>query len=319
MSEQVNDSVLKALDSEDANVLKAACLMAGQLDIKEAERGLLKALGHKAWQVKEAAAKALGLMGAKSAVPYLRRLLKASESDLRQKMLIAAANRATVLPEGSDEEHPQVLRAAAVALNRLNPDVTQSALQAALASDQASLLSAAMAGLANLEAQPGRERMVELLSNPDAGIRRAAAACLGRLRETAALSGLVGLLQDGESGVRKEALIALNHIKDRRALGAMCDAMADSDAEVRRVAAIALGNTRMDKPELTAPLVVGLRDRSAEVRKACLSALANMKASGALKEIAGLLADNSEDVSHQAALTVATLEQALERPEYKEQ
>lgn len=317
MSQEVAQAVLKALDAEDANVLRAGCLMAGLTGLAEAERALIKALSHKVWQVKAEAARALGLLGSKGAVPFLRRLLKASDGELRQKMLAAAASREKAPAEGSDDEHPEVLRQAAIALNRINPNATQDALLAALASDQASLLSAAMAGLANLESEAGRERMVELLGHSDPGLRRAAAACLGRLRESSAVGKLVELLGDGDAGVRKEALIALNHIKDVRALGQMGDAMEDKDPEVRRVAAIALGNTRMDKPELVDPLVAGLRDRQAEVRKACLSALANMKAGEALEAAAALLADTSEDVARQAAITVTVLEQARERPEYK--
>ncbi len=317
MNQDMTQPVLKALEAEEANILRAGCLMAGQQEIYEAERPLIKALGHKAWQVKAEAARALGRLGSKGAVPYLRRLLKASEGELRQKMLAAAASREKAPAEGSDDEHPEVQRQAAIALNRINPKTTQDALLAALASDQASLLSAAMLGLANLEAEAGRERMVELLGHADPGLRRAAAACLGRLREPAAVEKLVELLADDDAGVRKEALIALNHIKDVRALGQMCEALRDQNPEVRRVAAIALGNTRMDRPDLVEPLVTGLRDRQAAVRKACLSALANLKAGEALEAAAALLADTNEEVSRQAAITVTVLEQARERPEYK--
>lgn len=316
MADNVNQIVLESLDSEDPNILRAACQMAGVLEVGQAERGLLKALGHQAWQVQAEAARALGRIKAAGALPYLRRLLKASDSELRAKMLAAAAGKGKPPSDDTEETHPEVASAAAVAINQLSPKVTQEALMAALGSDQATLLSAAMVGLANLESDAGSQRMIELLGNGDAAIRRTAAACLGKLREKEAVPKLVELLDDADAAVRKEAVIALNHIKDRRALGALGDCLGDKDAEVRRVAAIALGNTRLRQEELVQPLVKGLRDRDANVRKACLSALANLKAAEALEAAAELLKDTNEDVARQAGVTVVVLGQLRDKPEY---
>jgi HEAT repeat protein len=316
MADNVTQIVLESLDSEDPNILRAACHMAGVLELGKAERGLLKAVGHKAWQVQAEAARALGRIKAAGALPYLRRLLKASESELRGKMLAAAAGKGKPPSDDESETHPEVAHAAAVAINQLDSKVTQDALLAALGSDQATLLSAAMVGLANLESTAGSERMVELLENADAAIRRTAAACLGKLRAKEAVPKLVELLENEDAAVRKEAVIALNHIKDRRALGAMGDCMGDKDAEVRRVAAIAMGNTRLRQEELVQALIKGLRDRDANVRKACLSALANLKAEEALEAAAGLLKDTDEEVSRQAGVTVVVLGQIREKPDY---
>ena len=317
MADNVTQIVLESLESEDPNILRAACHMAGMLELSQAERGLLKAIGNKAWQVQAEAARALGRIKAAGALPYLRRLLKASESELRGKMLAAAAGKSKPPSDDENETHPEVAYAAAVAINQLDSKVTQDALLAALGSDQATLLSAAMVGLANLESASGNQRMVELLGNGDAAIRRTAAACLGKLREKEAVPKLVELLEDDDAAVRKEAVIALNHIKDRRALGAMGDCLEDKDAEVRRVAAIALGNTRLRQEELVQPLVKGLRDRDANVRKACLSALANLKAGEALEAAAELLKDTDEEVSRQAGVTVVVLGQIREKPDYE--
>lgn len=317
MADNMTQVVLESLDSEDPNILRAACYMAGALGLAQAERGLLKALGHKAWQVQAEAARALGRIGAAGALPYLRRLLKASDAEMRSKMLAAAAQKGKAPAEDGDDTHPEVAHAAAVAINQLNPKITQDALLAALGSDQAALLSAAMVGLANLESEAGSKRMVELLNNSDVAIKRAAAACLGKLREKNAVPNLVELLEDSDPGVRKEAVIALNHIKDRRALGALGDCLADSDAEVRRVAAIALGNTRLPQEELVEPLMKGLKDRDAKVRQACLSALANLKAAQALEASAELLKDSHEEVARQAGVTVVMLGIAKEKPDYQ--
>ncbi|MBI4799763.1 MAG: HEAT repeat domain-containing protein [Desulfarculus sp.] len=317
MAQDLDTTILETLEKEDPNLVRAACILSGLRGLNQAERGLLKALGHKAWQVQAEAAKALGLIGSKGAVPYLRRVLKASDADLRQKMLTAAADTGKAAAEpGGDEAHPEARRAAAVALNRIEPAITQDALLAALGADQPALLGAAMAGLANLESPVGRERMVELLSHADPGVRKNAAACLGRLRETKALAGLLALVNDPDKEVRKEAAIALNHIKDRQGIGPLASLMDDGEAEVRRVAAIALGNTKSREPILVQALLRGLNDHEAAVRLASLSALANLRAAGALEQAAALLGDTHEAVARQAAVTVSALAMARERPDY---
>jgi HEAT repeat protein len=316
MAQDLDTMILETLDKEDPNLVRAACIMSGLRGLAQAERGLLKALGHKAWQVQAEAAKALGLIGSKGAVPFLRRVLKATDADLRQKMLTAAAETAKTAEPAGDEPHHEVRRAAAVALNRIEPSTTQDALLGALGADQPALLGAAMAGLANLESPVGRERMVELLSHADPGVRKNAAACLGRLRETKALAGLLALLSDADKDVRKEAAIALNHIKDRQAIGPLAGLMDDADGEVRRVAAIALGNTKSREPILVQALTRGLNDREASVRQACLSALANLKATSALEAAAALLGDTHEAVARQAAVATSALALARERPDY---
>lgn len=318
MGKDLKEIILETLDQEDPNIVRAACVMSGQLGLEEAQRGLVKQLAHKAWQVQAEAAKALGKLGpaAAGAVPYLRRIIKASESDLRQKVLANAALTPRSTPPDGDETHPEVLRSAAVALAHIEPKVAQEALLAALASDNTSLLEAAMAGLANLEATQGRERMVELLSHADASVRRVAAAAAGKLRERSALAGLLRLLGDDDANVRKEAVIALNHIKDSQAIGPLTSVMEDADPGVRRTAAIALGNTKRRDPELVACLVKALADNNAEVRQAALSALANLKAASALEQAAQLMGDTHEAVSKQAAIAVTALATAKERPDY---
>jgi len=109
MAADLEKVVLDALDSEDPNLLRAACYLAGEMGLERAERGLIKALGHKAWQVQAEAARALGRIGSKGALPFLRRLLKASEGDLRQKVL-AAAGAKPGAGDDSEETRPEVLR-----------------------------------------------------------------------------------------------------------------------------------------------------------------------------------------------------------------
>ncbi|ADK84488.1 PBS lyase HEAT domain protein repeat-containing protein [Desulfarculus baarsii DSM 2075] len=316
MADNLEKIVLDALDAEEPNILRAACLLSGSMGLKEAERGLIKALGHKAWQIQAEAAKSLGLLLLPGALPFLRRLLKASDADLRQKVLAAAAGAKEPPSEAGDETHPEVRKAAAVAISRIQPGVAQEALRAALASGQANLMGAAMSGLANLEVTDIAQNVIELTANEDVAVRRAAAACLGRLREIKAVPRLVQLLQDSDAGVRKEAVIALNHIKSRDALAPLAACLDDNDAEVRRVTAIALGNTRLRLNEIVQPLIHALRDRDASVRQAALMALSNIKAPEALEAAASLLADTHDEVRKQAGATTVVLAFAKERPEY---
>ncbi len=78
------------------------------------------------------------------------------------------------------ETNPELLKQAAIALNRIAPETTEQALLAALSSPQPNLVSAALAGLANLESEAGAPRVLELLESQDAPLRRLAAACVGQ-------------------------------------------------------------------------------------------------------------------------------------------
>ena len=316
MAEDLNGIVLSCLDVEDPNILRAACIMAGNLQLQEAERALLKALNHKAWQVQMEAIRALGRLGSQGALPYLRRMLKASDADIRQKVLTGAAGPVKGAAPDADELNPEVRRAAAIAINRLNPKIAQDALIAALATDQPTLLSAAMTGLANLECYDVLNRMIELLDNDDASVRKGAAASLGKLRAEAATDKLMNMVQDADSEVRKEVIIALNHIKNKKALPYIAQAMDDDNPDVRRVAAIALGNAQSKDTQVVLPLVNGLQDRDASVRQACLSSLSNLKVGKALDLSCQLLRDTHEAVARQAAMTVVVLSQYRERPDY---
>ena len=314
MSQSLEKTVLESLEKEEPNILKAACLMAGILGLQQAERGLIKALGHKAWQIQAEAAKALGLLRAKGARPFLRRILKATDADLRQKVLAAAAGQ---LKDEAQETNPELFRQAAIALNRIDPATAEQALSAALSTDNPQLITAALAGLANLRSEGANEKVMELLESDQPAMRSLAAAAAGKLLLREATPGLARLLQDDEAPVRKEAVIALNHIKDARAIGPLTSLLEDSSADVRRVVAIALGNTKSKSPEMVEALVAGLNDHDAQVRQACLSALANLKADTALEKAAALLADSNEQVAKQAAITVSNLALAREKPDYQ--
>jgi HEAT repeat protein len=315
MTDDLSSVVLTALEAEDPNVLRAACVMAGNLKLAQAERALLKILNHKAWQVQMEAVRALGRLDSQGALPFLRRMLKASDNDIRQKVLTAAAG---AKGGGDGEElNPEVRRALAIAINRLNPKIAQDALWQAMDSDQPTLLTAAVAGLANLDCLAASESMIELLDNENPAVRKGVAAGLGKLREEKAVGQLIDLLQDQEAEVRKEAIIALNHIKDKRALPHIARAMEDIDPEVRRVCAIALGNAQSKIEQIVKPLLKGLADRDPSVRQACLSSLGNLKVGAALEACCSLLGDTHEAVARQAGVTVVALAQYRDRPDYE--
>jgi HEAT repeat protein len=317
MTEELESAVLAALEIEDPNILRAACIMAGRMKLSQAERALLKGINNKAWQVQMEAVKALGCLGAKGALPYLRRALKASDADIRQKVLAGAVAKAVGAEGGGDELNPEVRRAIAIAINRLDAKIAQDALLAALSSGQPHLLGVGMSGLANLESHSGDAHMLELLNHEDPNVRKGAVASLGKLRVTAALDKLIELLRDADSDVRREAVIALNHLKAKKALEFIAEAMGDDSPDVRQVAAIALGNAQSKNKAIVMPLIVGLQDRDFKVRQSCLSALSNLKAASALEDAAKLLTDSHEAVARQAAATVATLAQYLEKPDYE--
>ncbi len=326
VNDKVKDQIMADLKAEDPNLLRAACRLAVELEIKEAVGDLVRLLGDKYWQVRVEAAEALGRLGqGVSAVEQaLMKALEANESNLRRRILSAASLDQGQTPAPAEtagapkkSQPPAVQRAAAVALNRLRPDIAEKVLLETLNGANPALMQAAMSGLVSLESKAGVDRMIELLGHTDPKTRKTAAISLGKLQVRRALPRLIELLEDPQAEVRRQAVIALNHLKAREAIDPLLRRMEDESADVRRVAAIALGNTR----SLTAPvgdvLLAALTDRHWSVRQAAAASLANLKAIDSLDRLLELLADPRPEVRAGAAQACHRLLVWREQPDYE--
>jgi vesicle coat complex subunit len=322
---EVKDRIISDLKVEDPNVLRAACRLAVELEIKEAVGGLIRLLEDRYWQVRVEAAWALGRLGQGVAAveQALMKLVEANETNLRQRILIAAsldqgqAPPAETAGAPKKSQPPQVQKAAAVALNRLRPDVAENVLIETLVGENPALIQAAMSGLVSLDSRAGEDKMIELLGHSDPKTRKMAAISLGRLHARQAVPHLIRLLDDPRSEVRLEAIIALNHLKAREAVDHLVRRMADESADVRRVAAIALGNTRFLNEPVVEVLLAALTDTDWKVRRAAAAGLANLKAIGCLDRLMDLLTDPRDEVRAEAAQACHRLLLLREQPDYE--
>ena len=201
-----------------------------------------------------------------------------------------------------EDPDPQVRSAAAMALGKINEELSLAARVAAqtdvsseapatatatlkevhdlrrtqslLKSARAAERSVRRAAIAALGQEPGPSvtaTLINSLGDPDARARQAAAQVLQQQANPAHLPHFLTLLADEHFEVRLIAIQFLRRIKDPRVVQALVLRLADSDSDVRRAAAAALGMVR--SPVALEPLVLSLKDEEPAVRHAAAAAL----------------------------------------------
>jgi HEAT repeat protein len=200
-----------------------------------------------------------------------------------------------------EDPDPQVRSAAAMALGKINEELSVAARVAAqtdvsseapataaatlkevqdLRRTQSLLKSARDAertvrrvAIAALGQEPGPSVTATLLSlgDPDARVRQAAAQVLQQQADPAHLPHFLTLLADEHFEVRLTAIQFLRRINDPLVVQALVLRLADSDSDVRRAAVAALGMVR--SPVALEPLVLSLTDEEPAVRQAAAAAL----------------------------------------------
>jgi len=231
-------------------------------------KGLIRALGYKKdWEVRAAAARALGGIKDPRAVEPLIAALKDEDSDVR--------------------------KAAARALGEIKDPRAVEPLIAALEDEELRVRAAAAEALGQIGDARAVAPLIAALKDTDKYVRKAATEALGKIGAPA-VESLSAALKDTDKYVRKAAAYALGEIKDPRAVEPLIAALRDSD--VREAAAEALdrlgwkpgkdesaGWYWMAKCEwekcvalgasAVAPLIAALKDTDKYVRKAAAEAL----------------------------------------------
>jgi HEAT repeat protein len=215
MSQRVA-ALVTALRDSDAEVRRAAAKSLGQLEDKRAVPGLIAALRDGDGEVRQQAAWALGQLEDKRATEPLAAALKDSNIEVRRK--------------------------AAWALGQLEDQSAGPALAAALRDADAEVRRTAAWGLGQLELRTAPAELIDALKDPNADVRRTAAWALSEMGDARAVPALRQMLNDTDADARKNAINALGQIRDSSAMQAIIDAMQSKDAEVRRAAAQALGD-----------------------------------------------------------------------------
>jgi len=205
---------------------------------------LIQALGDWNWDVRRAAAKALGKLGDLHAVPALSVWAHAGE-DAAHNALQALGHPALDLPQ---------------AVAQVAVQGAWGVLIRALPSEK---VREAMAGLG----APAVPVLIKALGDDWYGVRRAACEALGAIGDLQAVPALIKALGDRDKDVRRAACEALGAIGDPQAVPALIKALGDRDEDVRRAAAEAL--VKIGTPAVPA-LHKALTDKSQDFcRRVC--------------------------------------------------
>lgn len=318
-------NIAALLEHENPNLRRAAATFLGEIRAEGVLGPLAKRLRDPVWQVRAAAAWALGVLGREAAFETLLARLGVAPAAARSAVLEllsqtappreaadkpaasspfgarGAGAPAASAPAAKDvEEHWSVRKALALAVARVKPDLIKAPLLQALQGQAPTVKIAAMAGLAVLQDPTAADAILPLCDDPDLQVRAAAVVALGKIRAPQAAPKLIELAESKQASLRAEAVIALNHIKPPEAFDAFLKRLNDPDSKTRKAAALALGNTRRDDAvEHILPL---LADHSPDVRIAACQSLVTLKAAAQARHVAELLLDEHEPTRDAAAV-----------------
>mgnify|MGYP001289129166 CR=1 FL=1 len=232
------------------------------------------------------------------------------------------------LPSVLDEPEYNEYLAAIAALG----SVAREQVAGALADDEARVRWAATQVLAEMKDVEAVPALLAALEDPDGDVRWGAAEALTALADPRALDGLAAHLKDEHRWVRQECARALAHLNDGRAVPALIETLADSEFGVKETALRALGEIHV--PEATDAVLSALEDdglrwpaaevlstfgaravpglqqalfsSNSEIRRYAAWALGEIRAEGAVADLAKVLMDENWLVS-------ASAESALRR------
>jgi HEAT repeat protein len=243
----------KALDHYDPVVRTGAAHLAGRAGVKAAADALIKSISDSNAEVRYASMRALGLLREERVVPTLVEQLKVygkgegAWSALDALAHIAHSSSAAVFTERLADKDPNLRRAAAEGLGRLDDKASVSTLETGAGNDPSAMVRAAMAFalqkmgrnyvprlieflddkdkkvvlqvqnyLIDL-GQPVEKELLPSLQEPDEALRAAVAEVLGAIGGDASLTALQDL-KDRSKDVVEAAQRAVERIKMRRTL-----------------------------------------------------------------------------------------------------
>jgi HEAT repeat protein len=139
------------------------------------------------------------------------------------------------------------------------------------------LLLGTGAGIAQAQSKDPLKDIINLLKDPNKDVRRAASYALITYPENAsAIPPLIKVLGDPDREVRENAVLALSLMYPHDVVAPLGTALKDSDPMTRRYAAEALGRVRRFTEGALPNLMLLLKDKDADVRKAARQALRNI-------------------------------------------
>jgi len=202
------EPLMKALPMADDNARRSILEQLNRVGDERVEGLMIESLSSKDYQLRWAAANALGSMKSKAAI----------------EPLVACLG----------DERNEVQKAAAKALTNIGwrPKTENETILFGLMSENAGMVSELGKGVT--------DKVIGHLRNPSADVRRVAVESLGKIGEKRAAAAIVPLLEkEGEElNVRKAAVDALGKLGDAKAIPALEECLADWQLNTRAAAAL---------------------------------------------------------------------------------
>ena len=266
--------------------------------------GMLNALNHKNWIIREGAAKALGEYKEVRAVEPLILALKDEDSDVRGNAVTALGNigdsRAVgPLIQALKDKDGVVRRRAAYALGKFgDPGAVAPMIQALNDKDWVVRGNAAdvLGGMGDPRAV---EPLIQALSDEEAETVYNVALALGKLGDARAAEPLVQVLSHEDETARIKAALALGSMGDARGVEILIQALLTGDPTTRREAAKALGNT--GDAAAVDTLIQALKDPDQLVRRGAARALGAIGDARAVEPLTQMLEKGQLTKTQEAA------------------
>ncbi|UCC94445.1 MAG: HEAT repeat domain-containing protein [Candidatus Omnitrophota bacterium] len=185
-------------------------------------------------------------------------------------------------------------REARKALKKMGRVIAEPLIEAAVRSDNYSLLSQASRILRGVKHPDTVNFLRKSLEDSDSRVRKNAVYILGELKDFYVTEILVSALEDPDADVRANAAYGLGRTKDAYAIDPLITALGDDDADVRANAALALGS--MEHDYAVEPLISVLADDDTVVRANAAQALGIIKDRRAIEPLITLLGDSEIEV-----------------------
>lgn len=201
------------------------CYLAAETGAEEAIDPLLKALESDNQDLVLAAAHALGRLGVGSALPALTRILREGETDSRRVAQEALGSLVESFPEEllaalsplMEDPAAETRMAAIAVLGKGNFRIIRPMVFLALKDDSSEVRQSAVAALGSNPDIEQLDALVLALTDEDAEVRRVAAEVLGGLPDRRAVDALALALHDEDPWVRATVVRAIGHIGTDRA------------------------------------------------------------------------------------------------------
>jgi HEAT repeat protein len=289
--------------------------------------GLIKLLGDRDAEIREASARALGELGFPRVIGPLCRALTDTEWMVRISVIEALAmtrdaKGIEALVEMLKDEIPAVAQSAAKALVSYGPQAVNS-LARVLTEREPHAREQAVRALGQIQDERVIPALSTALNDAEPSVRNTLAVTLGKMGEGYVIPALCQLLQDTDPAVVQSAIAAIEKIglpanpleqaiyavakRDwvravvlgSASVESLTRALRSTDEEVRREAARSLG--LIGDSQAIKPLTESMQDERWFVRETAALALGRIKDPGVMEVLISALRDNSAGAREAAA------------------